>query len=176
MDKQVKISLSTHQTLVALAAKKERSLKDFLEQCINYFKVTELDPKEIDADGIRVEIKKLDRRIVSFFKTQEKEKIAPILDELSIISKTITESLSTSPTKKDFTSLSGIVREYIQKVIDSQNNVGRLMTENRIRELNDTKQKARRVFQEYLQEIENKGSLASRKPIDDKYKKLFETI
>lgn len=176
MDKQVKISLLSHETLVALAAKKDRTLKDFLEQCINYFKITELDPKEIDAEGIRIEIKKLDRRIVSFFKTQEKEKIAPILDELSIISKSITESLSISPTKKDFTSLSGIVKEYIQKVIDSQNNSTRSMTETRIRELNEAKQKSRRIFQEYLEEVESKGTLASRKPIDDKYKKLFETI
>jgi hypothetical protein len=176
MDKQVKISLTSHQILVALAAKKDRSLKDFLEQCINYFKITELDPKEIDAEGIRVEIKKLDRRIVSFFKTQEKEKIAPILDELSIISKTITNSLLASPSKSDFTNLSKNTKEYLDKVAESQNRVAQTFGELRLRELREVKNKSRAIFNEYLAEIENKGTLVSRKPIDEKYKKLFETI
>lgn len=176
MDKQVKISIEAHQSLSTLAAKRERSLKDFLEQSIRYFKITELDPKEIDADGIKVEIKKLDRRIVSFFKTQEKEKIAPILDELSIISRAITESLNIAPSKKDFGILSGIVKEYIQKLIDNQNNLGRIMAETRSKDMNEIKQKAKGIFQDYLQEIETKGTLVSRKPIDDKYRKLFESI
>lgn len=176
MDKQVKISLTSHQTLSALAAKKDRSLKDFLEQCIQYFKVTELDPKEIDAEGIRAEIKKVDRRIVSFFKTQEKEKIAPILDELSIISKTINESLNASPTKKDFVTLSTITKEHLQKVGEAQNNLARSFAETRIRELSEVKQKARKIFNDYLLELDAKNTLTARKPIDDKYKKIFETI
>jgi hypothetical protein len=113
---------------------------------------------------------------VSFFKTQEKEKIAPILDELSIISRAITESLNIAPSKKDFGILSGIVKEYIQRLIDSQNNLGRIMTETRSKDMNEIKQKAKGIFQDYLQEIETKGTLASRKPIDDKYRKLFESI
>lgn len=169
MDKQVKISLTSHQTLTALAAKKDRSLKDFLEQCIQYFKITELDPKEIDADGIRVEIKKLDRRVVSFFKTQEKEKIAPILDELSIISKNLTQNLTSAPTKKDFNVLSSIMTENIKKLIDSHNNVFKSLTDARTKEILETKQKAKRLFREYLTEVENKGALASKKSIDEKY-------
>lgn len=176
MDKLVKISLEAHQALVALAARKQRSLKDFLEQSINYFKILELDPKEIDAEGIRSEIKKLDRRIVSFFRTQENEKIAPILDELSIISKTIVESIHVAPDRKDIEGMLVIIRESINKVVTSQNNVARMMTETRSRELADIKQKARRVFSEYLDEVEKKGALSSRKIIDDKYQRLFETI
>lgn len=176
MDKQVKISIQSHGTLTALAAKKDRSLKDFLEQCINYFKVTELDPNEIDADGIRVEIKKLDRRIVSFFKTQEKEKIAPILDELSIISKTISQSLTTAPSKKDFATLTASVKENIQNLIVSHNQLATAQRDGRVKDLEIIRQKAKRLFNEYIEEVESKSTLASRKPIDDKFKKLFETI
>lgn len=176
MDKQVKISLTSHQTLTTLAAKKDRSLKDFLEQCIQYFKITELDPKEIDADGIRVEIKKLDRRVVSFFKTQEKEKIAPILDELSIISKGITQSLAVAPTKKDFTGLSAIVTDHIKKLIDSHNSIFKSLSEVRTKEILESKQKARKLFREYLTEVENKGALASKRTIDEKYIKAFDAI
>jgi hypothetical protein len=176
MDKQVKISITSHQVLTALAAKKDRSLKDFLEQCINYFKVTELDPKEIDSEGIRAEIKKLDRRIVSFFKVQEKEKIAPIVEELSIISKAISNSLGVAPTKKDFALLSGTVTEALKKVAESQKDASGKMAEARLIEISQTKQKARKLFQDYLQEVDNKGAIASRKPIDEKYLKLFATI
>ena len=176
MDKLVKISSESHQTLVALAAKKQRSLKDFLEQSINYFNTLGTDPREIDSESIRAEIKKLDRRIVSFFRTQESEKIAPILDELSIISKTITESLKVAPAKKDFALLADIVQNNVQKILDSQNNVARKMAETRLKEMSELKQKARRIFNEYLEEVENKGTLVSRRPIDEKFTKLFETI
>jgi ElaB/YqjD/DUF883 family membrane-anchored ribosome-binding protein len=176
MDKQVKISLAYHQILTTLAAKKNRSLKDFLEQAINYFKVTELDPKEIDSEGIKVEIKKLDRRIVSFFRTQEKEKIAPILDELSIISKTINENLTVSPSKKDFSQLAGMTKEALQKVVDSHNGLIRTTSEVRLKELSEIKMKYRRLFQEYLNEIEAKGALTSPKAINDKFKKAFDSI
>lgn len=176
MDKQVKISSSYHQTLVTLAAKKDRSLKDYLEQCILFFKTTELDPKEIDAEGIRSEIKKLDRRVVSFFKTQEKEKIEPILDELSIISKSITESLSISPTKKDYSMLAGFTKESIQKLTESHNNLAKILGEAKAREILDLKHRARKAFNDYLVELEGKGALTSPKAINDNYKRVFETL
>jgi hypothetical protein len=50
------------------------------------------------------------------------------------------------------------------------------MTENRVAEINLTKQKARRIFQEYLQEVDNKSAIASRKPIDEKYQVLFAKL
>lgn len=176
MDKQVKISHTAHQTLTTLAAKKDRSLKDYLEQCILYFKVTELDPKEIDADGIKVELKKLDRRIVSFFRVQEKEKIGPIVDELAIISKSLADGLKISPSKKDFTDLSTIVKETINRLIENQKNVAGLMADTRVREVKEIKLKSRKLFQEYLVELESKSLVVSRKALDEKYVKLFENL
>lgn len=176
MDKLVKISLEAHHTLTVLAAKKQRSLKDYVEQTINYFHMLGLDPKEIDSESIRAEIKKLDTRIVSFFRTQEKQMIQPLLEELSIISKTIIENIKVAPDKKDFAALSKGVGTSVQALIESHKSLSGKVGEVRLRELSEIKQKARKLFNDYLEEVENKGTLASRKPIDDKYKKLLEAI
>ncbi len=176
MEKLVRISEEAHKTLNSLAAKKNRSLKDFVEQAINYFQVLGLDPKEIDSESIRAEIKKLDTRIVSFFKTQEKQMIQPLLEELSIISKTLIDNIKIAPDKKDFVALSKGVATSIQSLIESHKSLSGKVAEVRLKELSEIKQKARKLFNDYLDEVENKGTLASRKPIDDKYRKLLESI
>ena len=81
-----------------------------------------------------------------------------------------------APAKKDFALLADIVQNNVQKILDSQNNVARKMAETRLKEMSELKQKARRIFNEYLEEVENKATLVSRRPIDEKFTKLFETI
>ena len=175
MDKLVKISEDAHKTLASMAAKKNRSLKEFLEQSINFFQTLGLDPREIDSESIRAEIKKLDARIISFFKTQEKQMIQPLLEELSIISKTIIDNIKVAPDKKDFIALSKGVSSSMQTLVDSHKSLSGRIAEVRIKELSDVKQKARKLFNDYLEEVDNNRMLASRKPIDDKYRKLLET-
>lgn len=84
MDKHIRISAGSHAHLKKLAKRHGKSIKELTEQMINYFRRTDIDPSDVSFKSSADAIKSLDKRLIGFIKTQEKEKLNPLLDEVSI--------------------------------------------------------------------------------------------
>lgn len=78
--KTIMIDSLTHKELMKLSDEHNNSIKGFVEDSIIYFKKTGINPKDLKNESASILIKTIDRRIVSFFKTQEKNILMPILD------------------------------------------------------------------------------------------------
>jgi|GEM_PF-3158603 len=107
MDKQVKIEEAYHKDLCILSKQTHRTQKEYIEQCISYFKLTGKDPKDVNAESIVAQIKKLENKLVSFIRVQERDKIDPIFEELSVIAKNFEEKFQNIPTKKEIAEVKG---------------------------------------------------------------------
>lgn len=57
----------------------------FFSEMVNYFGYTGANPSDLNHDSASAAIKALDKRIIGFIKTQEKEKLTPLLEELAIL-------------------------------------------------------------------------------------------
>jgi hypothetical protein len=77
-----------------LAKSYEMTKNDFFSIMVNHLKVTKADPRDPKPTNITDAIKAvekrisdLDKRIISFVKTQEKELLKPTLDEIQLLAK-----------------------------------------------------------------------------------------
>ena len=102
LSKPLQIHSETHKNLRKLSGEHGRSMKEFIAQMVNYFKRTGIDPLDIKTENSTSAIKALDKRLIGFIKTQEKEKLIPLLDELSILSKTIHQKLTHPVSQESF--------------------------------------------------------------------------
>lgn len=80
--KSIIISERSHRELKKLASEHNRGVGRFTEEMIHYFQKTGTDPQAIKGRNATEMIKVVDRRIVSFFKTQESEILYPIQKQL----------------------------------------------------------------------------------------------
>ncbi|RUA29822.1 BfmA/BtgA family mobilization protein [Robiginitalea biformata] len=80
--KSIIINERSHKELKKLAQEHQRNIGKFTEEMILYFQKTGTDPRAINGKNASEMIKVIDRRIVSFFKTQESEILYPIQQQL----------------------------------------------------------------------------------------------
>jgi len=80
--KSIIINERSHKELKKLAREYNRNIGKFTEEMILYFQKTGTDPQAIKGKNATEMIKVIDRRIVSFFKTQESEILYPIHNQL----------------------------------------------------------------------------------------------
>ncbi len=66
---------------------------------ILYFYRTGHDPEDLKVEGSTEAIKKLDKRLISFIRTQEKEKLAPMLEEIGLANKQLHAFMEQAPSK-----------------------------------------------------------------------------
>lgn len=78
--KSILIDVKSYKDLTSLSEENNTSKKGFVEASIAYFKKTGINPKDFKNESPSILIKTIDKRIVSFFKTQEKNILMPILD------------------------------------------------------------------------------------------------
>ena len=96
LKKSIVISSTSHKFLKKLASEHNRSIGKFTEEMILFFQKTGTDPQVIKGKSATEMIKVIDRRIVSFFKTQEADILYPMRQEIQengIITKELFEKL-----------------------------------------------------------------------------------
>ncbi|NJO00310.1 MAG: hypothetical protein HC880_00340 [Bacteroidia bacterium] len=103
------ISTGAAGMLAELAQKHQITRKKLAEKMIEFFYRTGHDPEDLKIEGSAGAIKKLDRRLVSFIRTQEKEKLQPMLDELTLVAQNLRQLMEEAPTKKQ-----------LQQIVDNQ--------------------------------------------------------
>ena len=93
--KILQLNEATHASLKRLAKDHGRSMKQLVAEMVNYFRQSGIDPEQVNAGSSANAIKSLERRFTTFMRSQEKEKLAPMLDELAIVSKLLREKAET---------------------------------------------------------------------------------
>lgn len=76
--KSIIINVNSHKELKKLAEEHNKPIGKFTEEMILFFKKTGNDPSVINGKSASEMIKVIDRRIVSFFKTQERDLLHPM--------------------------------------------------------------------------------------------------
>lgn len=72
------INSRVHKDLKKLASEHNRPIGKFTEEMVLFFKKTGTDPQAINGKSATEMIKVIDKRIVSFFKTQEQDILLPM--------------------------------------------------------------------------------------------------
>lgn len=93
------VNQDSGKKLRELAKKYNTSAKDFAQKMILYFYRTGHDPEDLKVEGSTEAIKKLDKRLISFIRTQEKEKLAPMLEEIGLANKQLHTFMEQAPSK-----------------------------------------------------------------------------
>lgn len=228
MEKLVRIKGEAHAELEILADKHQRSMKQFTEQMIAYFKKFKIDPADLKDENVSVALRSLRNDLIGFIKTQEKDKLIPTLEELRFVSQHVqqaTTGLHSQASHQDsmktlekwlsalHQELYGVstlretrysLRSHIQEQreflevdlkathqllatqgAENTQQLGELtkvlrsslaQTQAARQENDKIRCKANELFLDYLKELDQKGALASRKPIDDKYHGLFSQL
>jgi len=95
-----------------------------LEEIIFFFKMSKTNPATADSVNPKNEIQDLTKevkKIIGFIITNEKTKIAPLLDELNILSRSVMKSLEDSTTKDDIKVVeenTKYIKEMLDRIID----------------------------------------------------------
>lgn len=80
--KSILIDYKSHKDLKKLAKEHNRGIGQFTVEMIVYFRKTGTDPQVINGKSATEMIKVIDRRIVSFFKTQEADILYPMQNKI----------------------------------------------------------------------------------------------
>lgn len=95
----------THKEAKKLCKTLDISLGELVQHSVVYFKKTGINPSNAENESPIKAIKELDKhigQIVAFIRTQEKEKLNPLLEYLIIISKQLDDSIKKLPAAERF--------------------------------------------------------------------------
>jgi len=81
--KSIVIDWKSHKDLKKLAKEHNKGIGQFTVEMIVYFRKTGTDPQVIKGKSATEMIKVIDRRIVSFFKTQEADILYPMQNKIN---------------------------------------------------------------------------------------------
>ncbi len=115
------------KSLRQLAKKHDLSQTEFINRSILYFKKTGINPAD-EITSPREEINKLNNKmesVIKFIRTQEKTKMIPLLDELSIISRKLNDQMEDQLTLSRFMEVAKLFLEnfkYLREVQENQGN------------------------------------------------------
>lgn len=97
-----------------LAKKYNTSSKDFAQKMIDYFYHTGHDPEDFKHEGstdalkrLEKKMKDMDRHIISFIKTQEKDMLIPAIERIELSTKLLKEFLGNGATEDHIGQLAG---------------------------------------------------------------------
>lgn len=126
------IGTSELKSLRQLAKKHNLTQVDYINKSILYFKKTGINPAE-EITSPREEINKLNNKVesvIKFIRTQEKQKLNPLLDELITISRKlndqIEDQLKSSEFNKQIKSIFEAQKEHTEKLNTITNPVEKL--------------------------------------------------
>src|SRR5438105_3514634 len=96
MKRTIAVDEQTHAEVKTLSKTLDLELGEFVKHSAVYFKKTGIDPSKSDNESPLKAIKELDKRvgqIVFFIKTQEHEKLNPLLEQLILVTRLLDEAL-----------------------------------------------------------------------------------
>lgn len=110
----IAVSEQTHKEVKTLCKTLEINLGEFVKSSTHYFKRTGIDPSKSDIESPHKVVKELERRIgqvIAFIKTQERDKLNPLLEHLVILSRALKDTLEKAPKEETFIKVMNRVSE-----------------------------------------------------------------
>lgn len=118
----IAIDEQTHKEAKKLCKTLDLNLGELVQHSVVYFKKTGINPSQAENESPYKAIKELDKhigQIVAFIRTQEKEKLNPLLEHLIIISRQLDDTIKTLPTIERFEEVVTSVNKHAALLIDS---------------------------------------------------------
>lgn len=103
--KSIAVSEHVHKEVKTLCKTLELTIGEFVKSSAHYFKRTGIDPSKSDNESPHKVVKELERRIgqvIAFIKTQETDKLNPLLEHLVILSRALEDTLEKAPKEETF--------------------------------------------------------------------------
>ncbi len=101
----IAIDERTHKEAKTLCKTLNLNLGELVQHSVQYFKKTGIDPSKADSESPHKVVKELEKRIgqlVAFIKTQEQEKMNPLLENLIILKGQMEDILQKLPKAERF--------------------------------------------------------------------------
>lgn len=101
----IAVSGQTHKDVKALSEALDLNIGEFIKYSTLYFKKTGIDPSKSDSESPHKVVKELERRVgqvIAFIKTQETEKLNPLLEHLIIITRQLEDTIVKAPKEETF--------------------------------------------------------------------------
>ncbi len=140
----IAIDENTHKEAKKLSQTHDLDLGELVHHCIMYFKKTGINPGEAENESPYKAIKELDKHIgqvVAFIRTQEQEKLNPLLEHLIIISRQLDDTIKILPTAERF-------NEVMKNVTAHAN----LLKSNHQKEISELKEEQQKILAENRKE------------------------
>lgn len=98
--KTIRIYESDFDEMNTLCNKYSVTKTELVEACMFYFTKTGIDPR--DPSDVTSEVKKLKNQLISFIRTQEKEKLNPLVKKQNLLIDKFLDHLENDGVNKDF--------------------------------------------------------------------------
>lgn len=116
--KTIRIYEETFANMDKLCVKYDLQKTEIVEEFVSYFLKTGQDPR--DHSDVTGEVKKLKNQLISFIKTQEKEKLNPLVSKVDISTDKLREYLENDNSYEKTKVLFKSLLEYLEKRFDKQ--------------------------------------------------------
>ncbi|MFI5163700.1 MAG: BfmA/BtgA family mobilization protein [Bacteroidia bacterium] len=141
----IAIDQHTHKEVKIICKTLDVPYGKFVLHSAEYFRKTGIDPSKSVSENPYQAIKELDKRVgqvVGFIKTQEQEKLNPLLEQLIFLTRTLDDSIKILPKSERF-----------DQVIKGVNHHANLLTENHKKQMDFLRQSQQKISDETKQEL-----------------------
>ena len=122
MRKTIAVKEKIHKEVKTLSKTLELELGEFVEHSMLYFKKTGINPSKSVSESPLKAIEELNKRVgqvVGYIKTQEQEKLNPLLEQLIILTRILDEAIKKLPASERFDQVIKGVNHHANLLIDS---------------------------------------------------------
>lgn len=115
----INISKSYKNELKKLAKAWGKPQKTFIEECIYFFKISNMNPANVENFSPKTAMEKLTKKVestIGFFINHEKNNLSPLLDELHILSKSVVKGIEHSITKEDLNQIEEDLKNFNENI------------------------------------------------------------
>jgi hypothetical protein len=145
MRRTIAVNAQTHAEVKTLSKTLNMELGEFVKHSAMYFKKTGIDPSKSDNESPHKVMKELEKRVgqvVAYIKTQEQEKLNPLLDQLIILTRKLDEALNILPKSERF-----------DQVIKGVNHHANLQVDNHKKQMDFLHQSQEKISDENKREL-----------------------
>lgn len=130
--KTINLNEITHKNLKVLSKSHKKTMVEFVQLAVVYFKKTGIDPELPTTESPQNAIKELSKRveqIIGVVKTQEQEKMNPLLEQLMMLVRRAEMLLNDAPKESTFKTILGTTEKMIEA--DQEHHVEQLKTQHK---------------------------------------------
>lgn len=141
----IAIDHHTHKEVKIICKTLDVPYGKFVLHSAEYFRKTGIDPSKSDIENPYKVMKELEKRVgqvVSFIKTQEEEKLDPLLEQLIFLTQTLDASIKILPSSERF-----------DKVVKGVNYHANLLVENHKKQMDFLRESQEKMNDENKQEL-----------------------